>query len=597
MKNDIWAATQPFLPSEAADLDVPRSPLLAAKVMMVDDEPLMTELIQMHLEEEGYGNFVSCNDPCQALEMLRREAPSVLLLDLMMPQMSGFELLEAIRADRALRYTPVIVLTASTGADAKLRALQLGATDFLSKPVDSSELVLRLRNTLAFQQYHTRLINFDPATGLPNERLFDRGIGEMLGRRELVGGLVALFSLKVPECRQLREAVDQSSADSLAKTIARRLERFASGPAAHAAMATPAERAPRVARLSVDQFAVLVEGLADAEAVERVVKLMIADLAEPVVLGLHTIVPSAQVGIALAPTDGESAATLRKSADLAVSHADAQGAIRYKFSSPDLNARSYQKLALGLQLRGAAQRGELRLHYQPKVDFATGRIVGCEALVRWQHPAEGLLAPSRFIALAEELDLIGELGQWVVEQACRDAAAWLKAGHPPLKVAVNVAKSQFTRGDLCGEIRQALFDSGLPAEQLVVELTESMLMDDAQGAMALMRELKQLGVTLSVDDFGTGYSSLSYLTRLPIDELKIDRSFVMPLPSEGSDAAVVRTVIELGHRLGMSVVAEGVETREQYDALSQFGCNTFQGFLFSKPVPADEFVALLTRCA
>jgi EAL domain-containing protein (putative c-di-GMP-specific phosphodiesterase class I)/PleD family two-component response regulator len=597
MKNDIWAATQPFLASEASALDAPRSPLLSAKVMMVDDEPLMTELIQTHLEEEGYGNFVSCNDPRQALEMLRRDTPSVLLLDLMMPQMSGFELLEAIRADRALRYTPVIVLTASTGADAKLRALQLGATDFLSKPVDSSELVLRLRNTLAFQQYHDRLINFDVATGLPNERLFDKGIGEMLGRRELVGGLVGLFSIKVPECRQLRETIDQASADTLAKTLARRLERFASELTTNVAMATSTERAPRVARLSIDQFAVLIEGLADADAVERVVRQMLAALAEPVVFGLHTIVPKAQMGIALAPTDGESAAALRKNADLAVSHADAQGAIRYKFSSPELNAKSYQKLSLGLKLRGAAQRGELRLHYQPKVDFGSGRIIGCEALVRWQHPDEGLLAPSRFIALAEELDLIRELGQWVMEQACRDAASWVKAGHTPIKVAINVAKPQFIHGDLRGEIRQALFDSGLPAEQLVVELTESMLMDDAQSAMALMRELKKLGVSLSVDDFGTGYSSLSYLTRLPIDELKIDRSFVMPLPSDGSDAAVVRTVIELGHRLGMSVVAEGVETAGQFDALKQYGCDTFQGFLFSKPVPADEFVGLLSRGA
>ena len=209
MKNDVWAATTPAEIEAAPG----RSPLLDAKVMMVDDEPLMTDLIQAHLEEAGYANFVVTNDPREALELLRREEPGVLLLDLMMPQMSGFELLEAIRADRALRYTPVIVLTASTGADAKLRALQLGATDFLSKPVDASELVLRVRNTLAFRQYHDRLINFDAVTGLPNQRLFDRGIDEMLSRRELVGGMMALLSITLPDCRQLRESIGQSTAD------------------------------------------------------------------------------------------------------------------------------------------------------------------------------------------------------------------------------------------------------------------------------------------------------------------------------------------------------------------------------------------------
>ena len=250
-------------------------------------------------------------------------------------------------------------------------------------------------------------------------------------------------------------------------------------------------------------------------------------------------------------------------------------------------------MALGSQLRSATQRGELRLHYQPKVDMASNRIIGAEALVRWQHPELGLLPPARFIALAEELGLIGTIGQWVIERACREAVGWAQAGLGELTVAVNVSKPQFTSGDLCQVLCQAMRDSGLPARQLVIELTESILMDDAAAGLAQMHELKTLGVTLSIDDFGTGYSSLSYLKQFPLDELKIDRSFVMDLPGRDADVAIARTVVDLGHRLGMSVTAEGVETLAQLHCLQQQGCDTYQGFLYSKPLAGEQFARIL----
>jgi EAL domain-containing protein (putative c-di-GMP-specific phosphodiesterase class I)/PleD family two-component response regulator len=594
MNEDIWANSQP---GGLEDLEPaqPRSPLLDAKVMMVDDEPLMTDLIQAYLEDAGYVNFVVTNNALEALELLRREDPGVLLLDLMMPHLSGFELLQQIRADHQLRYTPVIVLTAATDAGSKLRALQLGVTDFLSKPVDESELVLRVRNTLAFHQYHNRISNFDAVTRLPNQRLFDRGIDEMVARRMLVGGMVALFSINVPECQLLRQSIDQASADRLAKAIARRLERFASAAHTGSAQATSNERAPRVARLGSARFGLVLEGLADGEAVQAMAQQVLAVLSEPVALGLHEVGPKPWIGIAVAPADGVNAETLRKGADLAATHGRQQGVVQFQFASPELNARSYEKLTLGLQLRGAAQRGELRLHYQPKVDLASNRIVGAEALVRWQHPDRGLVPPGQFIALAEEIGLIGTIGDWVLERACQDASEWAREGLGEIKIAVNVAKPQFLTGDLCGALRQVLAHSGLQASQLVIELTESMLMNDVSTSLALMHQLKALGVALSIDDFGTGYSSLSYLKRFPVDELKIDRSFVMDLPGGKTDIAIARTVIDLGHSLDMSVTAEGVETTGQLDCLTQLGCDIYQGFLFSRPVPTAEFTALLAR--
>ena len=322
----------------------------------------------------------------------------------MMPKMSGFEVLEAVRANKSTRYTPVIVLTAASGAEAKLRALRLGATDFLSKPVDGSELVLRVRNALAFSHYNNRLRHFDTVTGLPNPLLFDRGVDEVLRNRDLVGGLVALISLHVPDCQALRESLDQSLADEFAKILSRRLHRFAHADDLMPTFATGVDRAPRVARLGPDQFGLLFEGVADVEAVEVLAKKLLDVVADPVNLGVHEVAANAWMGIALAPADGLTAAVLRKNADLAVTHARLGESMRCLFSSPELNARSLQRLRLGSELRGAADRGELRVHYQPKVHIESDRILGVEAL--------GSLATSRVWPDGSRDALLAWLKSW-----------------------------------------------------------------------------------------------------------------------------------------------------------------------------------------
>jgi predicted signal transduction protein with EAL and GGDEF domain len=589
MKNDLFEVTQGGTLA-VEDAAPARSPLLDAKIMMVDDEPLMTELIQTHLEDAGYSNFVVTNDPRDALPLLRTERPGLLLLDLMMPQLSGFDVLAAIRADPDLQHLPVIVLTAATGSDAKLRALRLGASDFLAKPVDESELALRVRNTLAFRQYHERLLNVDAVTGLPNHMPFDRALNTAVERQPASEGLVALLVITVPELRALRESFDDAMSDQLAVDFARRLEDFI---ITRSRAGTAGARPVQIARLGHDQFGCILEAMPDIETIEQRVKEGLAAVMQSVVLGGHEVVPAPWVGVAVAPTDGNDAAALRKSADLAWARAKELGTLQYAFASPELNARSHERLSLGLQLRGAVSRDQLRLHFQPKVDLVSGRIVGAEALVRWQHPERGLVPPGQFIPLAEELGLISPIGNWVLEHACREAAGWRARGLGDVRIAVNVAKPQFAAGDLPQRVRQALFDSGLPARLLVIELTESMLVTDVGAGVAVMRELKELGVTLSIDDFGTGYSSLSYLKTFPVDELKIDRSFVCDLPGERADKAIVGAVVALGHSLGMSVTAEGVETQEQLDSLRGLRCDTFQGFLYSRPVPADAFEALL----
>ena len=568
-----------------------RSPLLDATVMLVDDDMLMTELVQGHLEDAGYRNFVVTNDPRETLALAQQKQPAVLLLDLMMPQMSGFEVLQQLRTQEAFRFLPVIVLTAATGADAKLQALQLGATDFLSKPVDASELVLRVRNTLAFRQYHERSLSYDEVTGLPTRRQLERQLRDALADANGVDGSVVLFNITVPQCRTISETMGQDAADQLARTLALRLEEMARQHALRPDRVSP------VARLRQEEFGLMLTGLRTVDALERIARQVLATLALPVDLGAQKVVPEAVLGIAVSGTDGHAENDLIKGAELARSQAQRRSGARYEFFSSELNRRSLERLSQATQLRQAVERNEFQLHYQPKVDMASGDIAGVEALVRWQHPTLGLLPPTRFIGMAEELGLMNDLGDWVIHKACYDGARWLGAGVPLGKMAVNVSTTQFQGGRLAKVIAHALKSTGMPASHLMVEVTESMLMNDVQAAMATLHDIRALGVSLSIDDFGTGYSSLSYIKMFPVSELKIDRSFVADLPGGSSDTAITRAIVSLGHNLGMSVVAEGVETAEQMLALHGLDCDMYQGFLFSRPLPERELLPLLRDSA
>jgi diguanylate cyclase len=598
MKTDAWLnAGSGLMPlpdgGAAAPADDLRSPLLDALVMMLDDEPLMTELTQSHLEDAGYSRFISCNNPYEAMGLLSQHEPSVLLLDLMMPGITGFDVLAQIRAHKDLRALPVIVLTASAGADTKLRALQLGATDILAKPVDPSELVLRLRNTLAFKHFHDRLANYDADTQLPNARHFVQRLDRRLTRSTDGGERMGLLNVTVPECASVRETLGLPAAAQLARTLAERMSQLMSARNPVLLDEPDHEAPPTVARLGVDEFAVLVRQVKNPEALAAIAASLLRELSQPVALGGHSVQPTPSAGIAIAPTDARTAADLLKAGELARSEARLRGGGRHEFFSREMNARAQERMLLVEQLRQAAERQELRLHYQPKVALATGRIIGVEALVRWQHPTRGLVSPGVFIPLAEEHGLIGRIGNWVLARACQDAANWSAAGLPPLKVAINVARPQFESGFLPQTLQRVLQRTGLSPKRLVLELTESMLMRDANGALEQMHAVKALGIALSIDDFGTGYSSFSYLKRFPLNELKIDRSFVTDLPGGERDMAIVRTITRLGHDLGLTVVAEGVETEGQLQALREAGCDEFQGFLFSKPVPEEALIARL----
>jgi len=311
-------------------------------------------------------------------------------------------------------------------------------------------------------------------------------------------------------------------------------------------------------------------------------------LGTPFVIDGQELHVTASLGLSLYPRDGTSSELLLKYADTALYEAKGDGRNAYRFFSPEMNAQAHGRLRLENDLRRAIERRELELHYQPQLDLASGAVCAVEALLRWKHPRKGLVLPNAFIPLAEETGLIVSLGEWVLVEACRQVAQWHRDGMGPLRVAVNISVRQLRRPGLDAVVRRALAESGLPPGCLELEITESSVMHDPQHAQGVLQALRELGVLLSIDDFGTGYSSLAYLKRLPLDRLKIDRSFIGGIPQDGDDAAIVETIILMTHKLGLRVIAEGVETREQRAQLLSQGCDEVQGFLWAKPVSADE---------
>ncbi len=568
----------------------PQALMTDLTVLMIDDEPMLTDVIQAYLEDAGYHQLVAVNDPTQAMDVARRCKPSLVLLDLMMPKVSGFEILEAMRHDEDLRYVPVIVLTAASDPATKLRALDLGATEFLAKPVDQSELVLRVRNSLVLKVYQDRLANSDPLTGLPNRRVFLDRMRSSVEHAVAAQKPMALLHIALDRFKQVSATLGHASADHLLSRVARRLK----GCVRRDDDEVRASRveAVLISRLDSDAFAVLLPEIDSPEDAARVARRVLQALSRPYRIDNDDVVVNPLVGIAVLPDDGTSADTLMANALSAAENAAGAARGAYRFYCKQFNHAAAERLKLEAHLRRALERGEMRVVYQPKVDRITGRIVAAEALLRWRHHEMGDIGPDRFIPIAEETGLVVELGAWVIEQACAQLLQWQQQGMPHLKVAVNLSRQELVSGALVPGITSALHRYGLKRGDLVLELTESVLIDRLDSTSQQLDELRQLGVQVSIDDFGTGYSSMNYIKHFPLDELKIDRSFVMGLPEVKTDLAIVRAMVVLGHSLGMRVVAEGIETAEQLAVLSSLGVDQYQGYLLGRPLPPQEFVAL-----
>ena len=419
------------------------------------------------------------------------------------------------------------------------------------------------------------LARHDALTGLPNRATFGERLEIALGQLGR-GTHFAVLCLDLDRFKEVNDTLGHAVGDALLKAVAGRL-------------GACVRETDTVARLGGDEFAVLQGGPGQPEQTTALARRLVEAVGAPYELDGHHVEIGVSVGIALAPGDGASAGALLRHSDMALYRAKAAGRGTWCYFEPGMDAEVQRRRALEADLKRALAEGQFEVHYQPLVEADTGASTGFEALLRWRHPERGMVGPGEFIPLAEEIGLIRPMGAWVLDRACADAASW--SGH--VKVAVNLSPVQFVKGDLVGEVERALAASGLAASRLELEITESVLLQDNEATLGLLHRLRALGVRICMDDFGTGYSSLSYLRRFPFDKIKVDQSFVRNLEREQGSIEIVRAVVGLGKALGMSVLAEGVETAEQLGILRGEGCDELQGYLFSKPRPVQDVPAII----
>ena len=425
----------------------------------------------------------------------------------------------------------------------------------------------------------------DALTGLPNRLLFNDRLSVAVAQAHRSASRLAILFLDLDRFKVINDSLGHSLGDRLLQQVAERLQ-------------AGVRQGDTVARLGGDEFILLLPGIGRAEDAGKVAEKILDTLKFPVRLEDRELFVTASIGVSLYPEDGFDTDSLIKNADTAMYRAKEQGRDNFQLYTHAMNETAVERLGLESSLRKALPGGQLVLHYQPLLDLTTGKVHGVEALLRWNHPERGLVLPSEFLNLAEITSLIVPMGPWTLRTACARARAWQEQGHPALTVAVNLSARQFQQPDLVTQVKRALDDTGLPPSSLDLEITETHAMQNAEATILTLRELKRLGVRISIDDFGIGYSSLSYLKRLPIDTLKIDQSFVRDITTDPDDAAIATAVIALAHTLKLQVVAEGVETQEQLDALEALGCDLAQGYFFSRPLTANamgERLAVVSR--
>ena len=513
----------------------------------------------------GYNRDEVLGRNCSFLQNGDRDQPDVLeLRNAIREQREGRAVLRNYRKDGSMFWNELLI--------APVRDEQGQVTHFIGVQNDVSERV-NYEAQLEYQSTH------DALTGLANRTLLGDRLEQAIVFAHRAGRLVAVMMIDVDRFKLVNDTLGHTCGDALIREVGERLSRCV----------RPGDT---VARLGGDEFMVVMSDMASEDDAATLARHLLETVATPMKLECHDMIVTASLGVALYPKDGEQASILLKNADVAMYRAKELGRNSFQFYSPEFNARTLERLELETRLRGALKQGELVLYYQPQVDLQSGRMIGAEALIRWNHPVLGMVSPADFIPLAEETGLIVPIGEWVIETACRQLKAWQDEGLPDMVLSVNVSARQFQQENLSRVVAQALHQSDVQARCLDLEVTESAAMRNPDQTIAILRQLKEIGVKVSLDDFGTGYSSLNYLKRFPIDTLKIDRSFVNDITTDPDVAAIALSVISLAHSLKLGVIAEGVETEAQLSLLRRHRCDKMQGFFFSRPVPAAEFAAM-----
>jgi diguanylate cyclase (GGDEF)-like protein/PAS domain S-box-containing protein len=696
-----------------------------ARILVVDDEPVNLQLLEYLLNTTGYENVISTTDPRQVVPLHLEHRFDLIILDLQMPGMDGFEVMEALKPIEREAWLPVLVVTAEP--DKKLAALEAGARDFIGKPFDTVEVMTRIRNLLEVRLLHresneygvrmertvhertaelqrfrgamdatsdaiflidaankamvdvndgacrmlgfsreallridpvalglaTRaqierhmegdagaraahesdivetellradgrgavpveigwqlqdaggmrmliavardvserlqaaqrlkhLASYDALTGLPNRTLFFQNLRDAVELAQDKHWRIAVLFISLDRFKMINDSLGTALGDELLRQFSTRLVRCV-------------RLRDTAGRLGGDEFALILTMTRDQQEAVNVANEVREALRAPFDLHGQQAALTASIGISMYPEDATDPGTLVKYADTAMVRAKEAGRDGYRFFTAGMNVQVLARLDLELALRGALEEGQFVLYYQPKLELNTGRISGVEALLRWNRPGYGLVYPAEFVPVMEETGLVVRVGEWIIDEACRQIAAWSRDGVRDVRVAVNVSSRQFVEGDLEGAIRRALDTYDVEPGMLELELTESALMSNAEHTIKVLTSLKQLGIRIAIDDFGTGYSSLAYLKRFPIDKLKIDIAFVRDITTNPDDAAIALAIISMAHSLHMLVIAEGVESRAQMAYLRRHRCDEIQGFHFSRAIPAGELAELVRK--
>jgi diguanylate cyclase (GGDEF)-like protein len=610
--------------SDGADCNV----VVAPRLLIVDDVEDNRAILMRRFKLRGF-DVVEAECGLTAIELIEKEPFDLVLLDVMMPGINGLETLKRIRSQKSSSTLPVIMVTAKAGSRDIVEALELGANDYVTKPVDFPVALARVNTQISRRQAEMQVVAVnekllkandelerrvaertsklieanqrlkveiaereesqarsqylayhDSLTGLGNRLLFKEQLEEALKDEAITAHPLAVLFLDLDGFKAVNDSLGHSIGDLLLKSVATKLR-------------DTLPQTDRIARLGGDEFAILQISSAQPASSIALAERIIEIVNQPSNIDGHDVTVGASVGIAIAYTGTINTETFLKSADLAMYSAKSDGRGTYRMFDPEMDTIAQTRRILERDMRTAVMQNGFKLHYQPLVNLQTKKVTALEALLRWQHPERGLVPPSEFISVAEEIGLIVQLGEWALREACAEATGWPDG----ICVSVNLSPLQFSKGNLVSTVMNALASSGLPASRLELEITESVLLEKTERNIMILNQLRDLGIRISMDDFGTGYSSIGYLRSFLFDKIKIDQSFVRDLLVDEGSLAIVRAIAGLGVSFGMITTAEGVETEEQMRRLNLEGCIEVQGYFYSKPVPPEEIPGLLERLA
>jgi diguanylate cyclase (GGDEF)-like protein len=573
----------------------------AQSVLIVDDDPGARMLLGAALEMAGF-RVNSAADGTSALTQFRSQPADCVILDVVMPGMNGFETCAALRAMPECRHVPILMQTSLDDMDSVNRAYTAGATDFASKGINPMLLAQRVKFLVRAKQTQDQLREsearvrylayYDALTSLPNRQHLLQILEQQVAWATPRQRGIALLILDLDHFSRINDTQGRAVGDLLLQEVSHRLQQCMRDGQRPPSFAAPdaIEVQDRVARTGADEFALLLPGVSSVDAAQIVARRVQQSLARPFLLAEQEVPLSATIGISLFPHDAADAQALINNADAAMHHGKQAGQGGTEVFKKSISTRAAHRLSLESDLRKALERGELMLHYQPRLSLGDLRVEAVEALVRWPHPQRGMVPPDEFIPLAEQSGLIVELGDWVLREACAQARRWRDDATLGWQVAVNVSGVQFRDGTLVRRVASAVGAAGIDSRMIELEFTEGALIEYTAAVSRAVRMLKELGVATALDDFGTGYSSLSYLRQFPVDTLKIDRTFVRDITSATGDAPLVDAIIAMGRSLKLSTVAEGVETEAQWHYLRQRDVRQVQGFLFCRPLAVDELI-------